>query len=95
MQRQNNLIVDTWHIYLSYCDSYSSANYQQKAVRSGKDKGISFEVEPGILLVNGVPVLPIQIEWPEGDPIITETSRLREGGNSCVMENGFVISCIS
>ena len=37
----------------------------QKAVRSGKGKEASFEVESGILLVNGVPLSPVQIEWPE------------------------------
>ena len=39
----------------------------QKAVRSGKGKDISLEVESGILLVNGVPLLPVQIEWPEAN----------------------------
>ena len=37
----------------------------QKAIRSGKGKEISLEVESGILLVNGVPLSPVQIEWPE------------------------------
>ncbi len=37
----------------------------QKAVRSGKGKEISLEVESGILLVNGVPLSPVQIEWPD------------------------------
>ena len=37
----------------------------QKAVRSGKGKEVGLEVESGILLVNGVPLSPVQIEWPE------------------------------
>ena len=37
----------------------------QKAVRSGKGKEVGLEVESGILLVNGVPLSSVQIEWPE------------------------------
>jgi len=37
----------------------------QKAVRSGKGKEVSLEVESGILIVNGVPLSPVQIEWTE------------------------------
>ena len=52
----------------------------QKAVRSGKGKEVSFEVESGILLVNGIPLSPVQIEWSEGDPIVTEATPLEGRG---------------